>query len=116
MYVVKEKAARDREIFATWELKTHIASVGESEMSGFITSFDTSSRYAVFHKSGCMAESGKFVMGRAIPLPKSVGMMAKNLQVVSFDADWTEIYLGTVRAGINTIMAPMAPPHIPPCT
>ena len=82
-----------------WLAKIDLKIVAESDMSGFITSFDTASRYAVFHQSGCLAESGKFVMGRAIPLPKSVGMMAKNLQVVSFDADWTEIYLGTVRAG-----------------
>ena len=45
-------------------------------------------------------------MGRTVALPKSVGMMAKNLQVVSFDADWSEIYLGTVRAGkANYILA-----------
>lgn len=28
---------------------------------------------------------------------QSVSMMAKNIQVVSFDSDWREVYIGTVR-------------------
>ena len=43
------------------------------------------------------ADSGRFTLGRTIELSKSVGIMAKNLQVVSFDSEWSEIYLGTVR-------------------
>ena len=34
--------------------------------------------------------------GKEISLESTVGLMVKNLQVVSFDSDWLEIYLGTV--------------------
>ena len=34
---------------------------------------------------------------RSIVLDESVGLMAKNLQVVSFDSKWKEVYLGTAR-------------------
>ena len=34
--------------------------------------------------------------GKEVTIDSSVGLMAKNLQVVSFDTDWLEIYLGTV--------------------
>ena len=32
--------------------------------------------------------------GKTINISNSVGMLSKNLQVVSFDGDWREIYLG----------------------
>jgi hypothetical protein len=32
--------------------------------------------------------------GKTINISNSVGMLSKNLQVVSFDGDWKEIYLG----------------------
>ena len=34
--------------------------------------------------------------GKEVTLEASVGVMVKNLQVVSFDSEWLEIYLGTV--------------------
>ena len=34
--------------------------------------------------------------GKEVSLESSVGLMVKNLQVVSFDSEWLEIYLGTV--------------------
>ena len=34
--------------------------------------------------------------GKEVNLEASVGVMVKNLQVVSFDSEWLEIYLGTV--------------------
>ena len=34
--------------------------------------------------------------GKEVTLESSVGLMVKNLQVVSFDSEWLEIYLGTV--------------------
>ena len=34
--------------------------------------------------------------GKEVSLESSVGLMIKNLQVVSFDSEWLEIYLGTV--------------------
>ena len=34
--------------------------------------------------------------GKEVNLEASVGVMVKNLQVVSFDSEWFEIYLGTV--------------------
>ena len=37
--------------------------------------------------------------GKEISLESTVGLMVKNLQVVSFDSDWVEIYLGTVSLG-----------------
>ena len=35
--------------------------------------------------------------GKVISLSETVGLMSKNLQVVSFDSSWHEIYVGTVR-------------------
>lgn len=34
--------------------------------------------------------------GKEVGLEASVSVMVKNLQVVSFDSEWLEIYLGTV--------------------
>lgn len=39
-------------------------------------------------------------------MSNTVGMMTKNLQVVSFDADWKEIYMGTVRRNHFTAFCP----------
>ena len=39
-------------------------------------------------------------------MSNTVGMLAKNLQVVSFDGDWKEIYLGTVRKNHFTAFCP----------
>ena len=35
--------------------------------------------------------------GKVVTLNDTVGLMCKNLQVVSFDSAWQEIYIGTVR-------------------
>ena len=35
--------------------------------------------------------------GKVVSLSETVGLMSKNLQVVSFDSSWHEIYIGTVR-------------------
>ena len=35
--------------------------------------------------------------GKVVNLSETVGLMSKNLQVVSFDSSWHEIYIGTVR-------------------
>jgi hypothetical protein len=35
--------------------------------------------------------------GKVVSLCETVGLMSKNLQVVSFDSSWHEIYIGTVR-------------------
>ena len=35
--------------------------------------------------------------GKVVTLCETVGLMSKNLQVVSFDAAWHEIYIGTAR-------------------
>ena len=39
-------------------------------------------------------------------MSNSVGMLTKNLQVVSFDSEWREIYLGTVRRNHFTAFCP----------
>ena len=44
--------------------------------------------------------------GRILSMSNTVGMLTKNLQVVSFDADWREIYLGTVRRNHFTAFCP----------
>ncbi len=45
-----------------------------------------------------MAMSLKYAEGNFVSLGEnSTSLMAKNLQVVSFDSDWKEVYLGTVR-------------------
>jgi len=43
---------------------------------------------------------------RTVSLPESVAAQAKNLQVVSFDADWTEIYVGSSRRDKFTAVCP----------
>lgn len=35
--------------------------------------------------------------GKVLNLCETVGLLGKNLQVVSFDSAWNEIYIGTVR-------------------
>ena len=44
-------------------------------------------------------------------MSNSVGMLTKNLQVVSFDADWKEIYIGTVRRNHFTAFCPNDVPN-----
>ena len=43
---------------------------------------------------------------KTLSMSNTVGMLAKNLQVVSFDGDWKEIYLGTVRKNHFTAFCP----------
>ena len=41
-----------------------------------------------------------------LSMSNSVGMLTKNLQVVSFDSDWKEVYLGTIRRNHFTAFCP----------
>ena len=47
-----------------------------------------------------------YTKDKALNMSVSTGMLTKNLQVVSFDADWKEIYLGTVRRNHFTAFCP----------
>ncbi len=44
--------------------------------------------------------------GKVLTMASTAGMMAKNLQVVSFDSEWNEIYLGTSRRNHFTAFCP----------
>ncbi len=41
-----------------------------------------------------------FVKRCSLQLPQSPSIMSKNLQVVSFDSDWREVYLGVVKRDV----------------
>ena len=43
---------------------------------------------------------------RAVELSQTVGLTPKNLQVVSFDSEWKEIYLGTSRRDTFSAICP----------
>ena len=43
---------------------------------------------------------------RVVELSQTVGLTPKNLQVVSFDSEWKEIYLGTSRHDTFTAVCP----------
>ena len=43
---------------------------------------------------------------KSLETERTVSMMPKNLQVVSFDSDWKEIYLGTVRKDVFSAFCP----------
>ena len=44
--------------------------------------------------------------GKVITMDSTAGMTCKNLQVVSFDSEWNEIYLGTTRRNRFTAFCP----------
>lgn len=52
--------------------------------------------------------------GRTVRVGRSVALAPKNLQVVSFDADWNEIYLGTARGDHFSAVCPNSVPNAKP--
>ena len=43
---------------------------------------------------------------KSIDVGQSAGLMPKNLQVVSFDADWREVYVGTSKGDSFSALCP----------
>ena len=43
---------------------------------------------------------------KSLQTAHSASMMCKNLQVVSFDSEWKEVYLGTIRRESFTAICP----------
>ena len=52
-----------------------------------------------------------YLRDRSIALPKGAAMMVKNLQVVSFDANWQEIYVGALRGDNFSAVCPNQIPN-----
>ena len=50
--------------------------------------------------------STMYARGKTVEMEQSVGIMPKNLQVVSFDAEWNEIYVGTARRDVFSASCP----------